>query len=515
VLRHGDVRYVWLFGGVACFILLLACINFINLSTAKSANRAKEVGLRKVVGSVRGYLVRQFLTESAMYSFVSFVLAIFIVWAALPYFNALAGRTLSIPWSAWWLFPLLLSSVIVVGLLAGIYPSFYLSAFKPIDVLKGSISRGSKSSKMRSAMVIFQFTTSITLIIGTFVIYRQMSYLLNTKVGFDKEQVIMIQGVNTLPNQRTFKDELLKLSEVENVTISHYLPVDGTKRDQNSFWREGKSKEEKSVSAQKWYVDDDYISAMGMKLVEGRNFIQDMASDSQAVIINQAMAKAFGFTKPIGERIMTRKTYTVIGVVEDFHYESMKDKIEPLCFVRGDWGSIASVKVKTQNMASTLQSVTGVWNRLMPHQPLRYTFLDESYARMYEDVQRMGQIFASFAVLAVVVACLGLFALSAFMVEQRNKEISIRLVLGASVNNIFRLLTQNFVMLVLVSFVIAAPMAWYLMQLWLQDYAYKIDITWDVFAFAALLSVLVALLTVSYQSVRAALVNPATRLRSE
>lgn len=514
-IRHGDIRYVWLFGGVACFILLLACINFINLSTAKSANRAKEVGLRKVVGSVRGYLVRQFLTESMLYSFVSFVFAVLIVSLALPYFNTLAGRTLSIPWSAWWLFPLLLLSVAVIGFLAGIYPSFYLSAFKPIDVLKGSLSRGSRNSKMRSVMVVFQFTTSIILIIGTFIIYRQMRYVLNTKVGFDKEQVIMIQGVNTLPNQRTFKEEMLKLSGVENVTISHYLPVGGTKRDQNSFWREGKTKEEKSTSAQKWYVDDDYIRTMGMKLVEGRDFNPDMASDSQAVIINQAMARAFGFKKPVGERIQTWETFTVIGVVEDFHFESMKEQITPLCFVRGEWGSIASVKVKTDDMAATLRSVTGVWDKFMPHQPVRYTFLDESYARMYEDVQRMGQIFASFAMLAIVVACLGLFALSAFMVEQRNKEISIRLVLGASVNNIFRLLTQNFMMLVLISFAIAAPLAWYLMQQWLKDYAYKADITWDVFALGGLLSVLVALLTVSYQSVRAALVNPATRLRSE
>lgn len=514
-LRHGDVRYVWLFGGVAFFILALACINFINLSTAKSANRAKEVGLRKVVGSVRGYLVRQFLTESVLYSLVSFALAIIIVCLAMPYFNGLAGRTLSIPWSAWWLFPLLLLSVLVIGFMAGIYPSFYLSAFKPIDVLKGSISRGTRNSKMRSVMVVFQFTTSIILVIGTFIIYRQMNYILNTKVGFDKEQVIMVQGANTLPNQKTFKDELMKLPGVEAVTLSSYLPVEGTKRDQNSFWREGKSKEEKSIGAQKWYVDEDFIGTMGMKLVAGRNFMQEMASDSQSIIINEAMAKEFGFKNPVGERIMTWEVFTVIGVVEDFNFESMKGEIGPLAFVRGGWGSIAAVKVKTEDMAGMITQVASVWDRVMPHQPIRYTFLDESYARMYDDVQRMGRIFASFAVLAIVVACLGLFALSAFMVEQRNKEISIRLVLGASVNSIFRLLTQNFVMLVLISFVVAAPLAWYLMQEWLKDYAYRIDITWDVFALSGLLSVLVALVTVSYQSVRAAMVNPATRLRSE
>jgi putative ABC transport system permease protein len=515
-IRHGDIRYVWLFGGVACFILLLACINFVNLSTAKSANRAKEVGLRKVVGSVRSYLVRQFLTESILYSFISFVLAVLLVTLAMPYFNMLAATTLTIPWATVWFLPLLLLSSIVIGVIAGIYPSFYLSAFKPIDVLKGSVARGSKSSKLRSAMVVFQFTTSIILIIGTLIIYRQMNFILNTKVGFDKEQVLLIQGANTLDkSQITFKNELLKLSHVENVTASHYLPVGGTKRDQNQFWHDGKSKEEKSIGAQRWFVDEDYLNTLGMKLIEGRNFMREVASDSQAVIINQAMAKALGFKKPVGERIMNWETYTIVGVVEDFHFESMKGKIEPLCFVLGDFGSILSVKVKTKDMQEVIQSVTALWNKFRPHQPIRYSFLDDNYAKMYEDVQRMGQILVSFTVLVVVVACLGLFALSAFMVEQRNKEISIRLVLGASINNILKLLTQNFVILVLISFVLAVPLAWYLMQKWLEDYVYRTEITWDVFAVAGIISIFIALLTVSYQSVRAALANPATQLRSE
>ncbi|HEY9049207.1 MAG TPA: ABC transporter permease [Ohtaekwangia sp.] len=515
-IKHGDIRYVWLFGGIAIFILLLACINFINLSTAKSANRAKEVGLRKVVGSVRGHLIRQFLTESMVYSFVSFALGIVIVWVSLPYFNVIAGRSLSIPWLSWWFYPVLLGSAFMIGLLAGAYPSFYLSAFKPIQVLKGNISRGSKNATLRNVMVVFQFTTSIILIIGTFVIYRQMNYILNTKIGFDKEQVIEIQGANTLnKKQATFKNELLKLRDVEHVTISNYLPVTGTNRDQNGFWREGKSTEEKSVGAQKWYVDEDYISTLGMKLAEGRNFLPNVASDSQAIIINQAMAKAIGLKNPVGERIMTWETFTVVGVVEDFHFESMKGKIGPLAMVLGDGGDVISIKVKTEDMQRVLQSITGLWNTFMPFQPIRYTFLDESYARMYDDVQRMGQLFASFAVLAIIVACLGLFALSAFMVEQRNKEISIRLVLGASVNNIVRLLTQNFVLLVVLSFVIATPVAWYLMQTWLEDYAYKTSITWDIFILSGVAAIAIALLTISYQSIRAALANPATRLRSE
>jgi len=515
-LKHGDARYTWLFGGIAVFILFLACINFINLSTAKSANRAKEVGLRKVVGSVRGYLIRQFLTESLFYCFVSFGLAILMVMLALPYFNLLSGKHLDIPWTAGWLFPGLGAATILVGIIAGVYPAFYLSAFKPVDVLKGSVSLGSKSSALRSAMVIFQFTTSIILIIGTFVIYRQMNFILHTKVGFEKDQVIMIRGANTLEKQHdSFKNELKQLAEVENVTSNNYLPVDGTNRDQDGFWKEGRTKIDKGVYGQLWYVDEDYIPTLEMKLMEGRNFNKKLASDSQAIIINQAMAKELGFKKPIGERITNGQVYQVIGVVKDFNFESMKGKIRPLCFVMGGGGDIVSVKVKSKNTAGVIRSLNNVWDKFMPNQPFRYSFLDESYARMYDDVDRTGKIFGSFAGLAIIIACLGLFALSAFMVEQRSKEISIRLVMGASVRNIFRLLTQNFIQLVILSLLIAAPLSWYMMNKWLEDYTYKITISWEVFLVAGVISVLIALLTISYQSIRAALANPADRLRSE
>ncbi|HEX8039120.1 MAG TPA: FtsX-like permease family protein, partial [Chryseosolibacter sp.] len=468
------------------------------------------------VGSAQGYLVRQFLTESVIFSLVSFVLALVIAWLGLPFFNSLAGKTLQMPWTALWFFPLLLTAAVLTGVIAGIYPSFYLSAFKPIDVLKGAVAKGSKNSGIRSVMVVFQFTTSIVLIIGTLVIYRQMRFIMNAKLGYDKNQVIMVQGANTLDKQQqTFKDELLRLSDVSNVTISEYFPVDGTKRDQNVFYHDGKSKEEKGVGAQKWYVDEDYLATMGMKLVEGRNFLKEVASDSQAVIINQAMARAMGFKKAVDERIMNWESYTVIGVVEDFHFENMKGEIRPLCLVRGRGGSIASVKVNTQKMPDAIASIRRVWNRIMPHQPFRYTFLDERYARMYDDVQRMGKVFASFAILAIIVACLGLFALSVFMVEQRNKEISIRRVLGASLQSIFHLLTRNFIALVLISFVIAVPVAWYTLQQWLQDYKYRTEITWDVFIISGLIALCIAMLTVSYQSIRAALANPAHSLRSE
>lgn len=516
IIPHGDIRYVWMFGAIAVFILALACINFVNLSTAKSANRAKEVGLRKVVGSYRSSLIYQFLSESILYSVVSFFFALAIVWLGLPYFNALAGTTISIPWKEWWFLPLMTGSALFVGIIAGLYPSFYLSSFKPIAVLKGSVSRGTRNSTLRSAMVIFQFTTSIVLIIGTFVIYKQMNFILTAKIGYDKDQVINVHGVNTLKDQQqTFKEELLRLADVKHVTITQYLPVEGTKRDMNQFWRDGKSEEEKGIGAQMWYVDEDYIRTMGMRLAEGRNFQRDLASDSSAIIINQAMARAFGFKEPLGERIQNWRTWNVIGVVEDFHFDNMKGEIGPLCFARGSRGNIASVKVNTSDMEDAIQSITTAWKKFMPHQAIRYTFLDESYARMYDDVRRTGNIFAGFAILAIVVACLGLFALSAFMVEQRNKEISIRLVLGASLQNIFRLLTDQFVRLVLISIVLAIPIAAYLMQKWLEDYEYKTEIGWGVYLIAGLLSVLIAMLTVSYQSIRAGLANPATNLRAE
>jgi putative ABC transport system permease protein len=343
-----------------------------------------------------------------------------------------------------------------------------------------------------------------------------MNFMLTAKIGYDKEQIIMVHGANTLDKQQqSFKDELLKLADVRNVTISRYLPIEGTKRDQNLFWREGKSQEEKGVGAQAWWVDQDYINTMGMKLIAGRNFQKEMASDSDAVVVNQALVKEFGFENPIGQRIMNWRTWNIIGVVEDFNYDNMKGKIRPLVFLPGDNGSIASIKLNTRDMQNAIESISEVWKKFMPHQAIRYSFLDESYARMYDDVRRMGNIFASFAILAIIVACLGLFALSAFMVEQRNKEISIRLVLGASLQSIFQLLTNQFIRLVIISFVLAVPISWYMMNVWLEDYEYKIEIGWEVFAMSGILSVMIALLTVSYQSLRAALASPASSLRSE
>ena len=516
-LTHGDIRFVWLFGGIAGFILIIACINFINLSTAKSANRAKEVGLRKVVGSLRSSLVKQFLSESLLYSFLSFFLAILLAAAFLPYFNILAAKSLTIPWRAWWLLPIMIAAAVMIGIFAGLYPAFYLSSFKPVNVLKGQVSRGTKNSVLRNGLVVFQFTTSIVLIIGTLVIYKQTHFILNQDAGFEKDQVMLIQGTNTLGNQvKSFKNELLKLSAVKSASISDYLPVNGTKRNGNTFYNAGKTKEEAGVDTQFWLVDDDYTKTLGLKIVAGRNFSADMPSDSQAVVINQTLANKLNLKDPIGKRITNGgDIFNVVGVVHDFNFESIRDNIGGLCMRLGSSPSIVSVKLKTADIKTLVPSITSVWKKFAPAQPIRYTFMDDSFANMYADVQRMGSIFTSFAVLAIIIACLGLFALSAFMAEQRNKEIGIRKVLGASVSSITTMLSKDFVKLVVIAIVIASPIAWWAMTKWLQDFAYKTDISWWMFAVAGLVAVMIALITISFQSIKAALMNPAESLKTE
>jgi putative ABC transport system permease protein len=514
--HHGDMRYIWMFGAIAGFILFIACINFINLSTARSANRAKEVGLRKVVGSMRSGLIRQFLTESMMFSLLSFVTGISLAGLLLPWFNEVVGQPLVFPWKEWWLLPVLGSGALIIGIIAGAYPSFYLSAFKPAAVLKGNLRLGSKSSGVRNTLVVFQFMISIVLIVGTFVVNRQMNFILTTKVGFDKDHVIILHGTHTLKDNITsLKNELLTLSDVKNATVTSFIPISGNRRNGSGMWTKQISEEE-SVGSQQWYVDEDYINTLGIKLVAGRGLSERIASDTASMIVNEAFVKAFGWKDGLGKEVINWKgPWTIVGVMEDFHFESMRQSIEPLALQLRKSRNMVAINVRTDDMQSTLAAINTVWKRFSPNQSIRYSFMDESYARTYEDVQRVGNIFTSFAVLAIVVACLGLFALSAYMVEQRGKEISIRLVLGASVNHVFTLLTGNFMKLILVSFILAAPIGWYLMDRWLQDYVYKVDLGPGIFIWSGVVVAIVALLTISYQSIRAALVSPVTNLKSE
>jgi putative ABC transport system permease protein len=518
-LSHGDIRFIWLFGGVAAFILIIACINFVNLATAKSANRAKEVGLRKVLGSYHGSLIKQFLTESLLYSCLSFIIGLLLAWLLLPYFNTLASKSLTMPWGQWWLLPAILISAFVIGIIAGLYPAFYLSSFKPVQVLKGTLRTGSKGSVLRNSLVVFQFTASILLIIGTTVIYNQMHYILNQKIGFDKDHVVILQGTNTLgdKNVKNFKNELSKLASVKSVSISDYLPIAGANRNGNPFFIDGRSKLDAEVSGQFWQIDDTYLKTLGMKLVEGRNFSYNMSDDTagKTVIINQTLAKRLNLKHPIGARITNGNTFTVIGVVEDFNFNSMHEQIAPLALQFGLSPSSVSVKVSGMDMKNTLLSIAATWKQFAPDQPMRYTFLDERFAAMYADVTRMGHIFTTFAILAIIIACLGLFALSAFMAEQRSKEIGIRKVLGASISGITTLLSFDFVKLVALAIFIASPIAWWGMNKWLQGFAYRAPVQWWIFAAAGLAAILIALITVSFQSIKAAMMNPVKSLKSE
>jgi putative ABC transport system permease protein len=443
-----------------------------------------------------------------------------LAWQLLPYFNTLASKQLTMPWGESWLLPVILISAFVIGIIAGLYPAFYLSAFKPAQVLKGAISTGSKGSVLRNSLVVFQFTASIMLIIGTMVIYNQMHYILNQKVGFDKDQVVIVQGANTLgdKNVKNFKNELQKLASVKSVSISDYLPIyAGTKRNGNDFFIDGRSKLDAGVNGQFWQIDDTYLKTLGMKLVEGRNFSYDMSDDTagKTVIINQTLAKKLNLKKPIGARITNGPTFTVIGVVEDFNFDTMHDQIGPLALHFSLSPSLVSIKVGGTDMKQTLQSITAIWKTFAPGEPMRYTFMDESFASMYADVTRMGHIFTTFAILAIIIACLGLFALSAFMAEQRSKEIGIRKVLGASVSGITTLLSFDFVKLVVLAIFIASPIAWWGMNKWLQGFAYHVPVQWWIFATAGIAAILIALITVSFQSVKAALMNPVKSLKSE
>lgn len=527
-----DITYLYLFIAIASFILIIACINFMNLSTARSANRAKEVGIRKVMGSFRSHLMRQFLTESSLLSVFSFVLAVGFAYLMLPYFNELSNRQLSIPFGNPLLYASLFGAALFVGLLAGIYPSFFLSAFKPAQVLKGNIALGMKSGFVRSALVVFQFTISIFLVIGTLAVNQQLNFIQNKKLGFNKDQVIMIEDTYALGDKKlAFRDEIMRSGKMENATFSGYLPVSNSWRSDTPWWVEGKdpSVTENMVSLQNWQIDYNYIKTMGMTIKEGRDFSEEFPSDSTAVIINEAAVKGFNFPgEVIGSRISTFDgdengpdkskiiTLTVVGIVENFHFESLKQNVTPvMMFLSDEPEGFLSFRFQSANAQEVIQLIESKWKELAPGQPFSYSFLDESFGRMYASETRLGKVFGVFAGFAVLVACLGLFALTSFTAEQRTKEIGIRKVLGASVSSIVLLLSKEFGKLILISFVLSAPLAWFGIDWWLRDYMYKTEIGVGLFLLAGLAAFGIAWITMSYQSFKAASSDPVKSLRSE
>lgn len=521
---NGDIKYVYIFSAIAAFILLIACVNFMNLSTARSANRAKEVGIRKVLGSLRGNLISQFIMESVLISGFAMVLAVGLAYALLPVFNQLSAKHMEIGLFARpWLLPAMVALVLVVGLLAGSYPAFFLSAFRPILVLKGNVAAGFKTSWLRNSLVVFQFGISIFLIVGTTVIYRQLGFIHNRELGFNREQVMVVYNPYVMGDQaKIFKDKLLNLPGVQGATLTGYLPTSDNRNDDAIFLSPDLDIK-KSISMQTWPVDDQYIPVLGMKMAEGRNFSKDFLTDSSAVIVNEAAVRLMQGQKPLGSKlyeiddIKTKKTreYHIIGVVKDFNFNSLRENVTPVVlFLQRDFGRLA-LRVSTGNIHQLAGQIETEWRKMAPAQPFAYSFMDEEFNNIYRTEQRMGGISLSFSLLAIFIACLGLFGLTAYAAEQRTREIGIRKVLGASVTGIIRLLSKDFLRLVVISAVIAFPLAWWAMRSWLQDFAYRITIGWEIFAVAAVIAVGIALLTVSFQAVKAALANPVKSLRSE
>jgi putative ABC transport system permease protein len=521
---NGDIEFVYIFSAIALFILLIACVNFMNLSTARSFNRAREVGVRKVLGSLKKNLIQQFLTESVLISAISLIFAVLIAWALLPYFNQLSDKTIQV--STIFQPKMLISLValmLIVGLLAGSYPAFFLSSFQPIAVLKGKLATGFKKSWLRNALVIFQFFITIVLTIGTIVIFNQLNYIRARDIGFNRNQVLVINGTEALGDKAvTFENELSGIPGVQNVTMTGFLPTNYD-RNNNAFFTSPALDPKSAISMQIWSVDENYIPTLGMKLTDGRNFSKEYLTDSTGIIINEAAAK-FINTKDILNKKLYNITdfktkqineFHVVGVVKNFNFSSLRDLITPLALHLGKSNDAISVRVDASNIPSVLAGIKSKWITLGAGQPFDYGFMDDQFNNLYNSEQHLGHISITFSLLAIVIACLGLFGLVTYAAEQRTKEIGIRKVLGANVPSIVSMIVKDFLKLVIIASIFAIPVAWWGMNKWLQNFAYRVDFSWWIFLIATLFAVMVTLATISYQAIKAAVANPTKSLRSE
>ena len=519
----GNIQYVYIFSAIALFVLIIACINFVNLSTAHSTGRAKEVGIRKTLGSFRKDLISQFLIESIILSSLATILAIGIVELSLPGFNNLASRSLTSEYLN--NIPLVLIILFIppiVGLLAGIYPAFIISKFQPVSILKDKAKTGIKSGFLRNSLVILQFSASIILIVGTITVFQQLEYIQNKKIGYDKEQVLILNDAYLLGDQvYTLKNEMLNNSNILSATASGYLPVPSS-RNNSAVIPNNQPDNPKTTPVQIFRVDFDYVKTMGIEIIKGRDFSREFSSDSSAMIINEAAAKHFEWDNPMDNTISVfvngegeTKTHQIIGVARDFNFESLHDKVGPLVMIIGNSKGHISFRLKTKNIDEVISQLEDKWKEFAPNQPFSYSFMDERFDQMYENEKKLGETFGVFAGLAIFIGCLGLFGLSAFTAQKRTKEIGIRKVMGASVPGIVTLLGKEFVKLMIISFLIAAPLSYYLMDMWLQDFAYRTSLGIGIFILAGILSFLVAILTVSYHSIRSALANPVDSIKHE
>jgi putative ABC transport system permease protein len=526
---NGDIRYVYIFSAVALFILFLAIINFVNLATARSADRAREVGIRKVMGSQRKFLLFQFLTESIIMSITAVIVGVLLANLMMPYFNTLSGKSLQFPNGNILFWMIIIPIGIVIGVVAGIYPALVLSSFRPITILSGKIAAGNRSRLIRSALVVFQFTISTVLITGTIAVNNQMNFIQRFKLGYNKNQVITVDVSSVSPSQsKEFKSEVLKDPVIQSATISGYLPVSNSDRNSTTYWKKGSRSPDASVNMQTWPVDHDYIKTLGMNIVSGRDFSPDFPSDSSAIILNERAAKLFGFKNPIGEEIQVFestpnnsideskvKTLHIIGIVQDFNWESLHETIGSVSLYLGQANDRISFRFNPLQTKNALKSIERKWHELNSEYPFEYSFLDENFARMYATESRTGKIVTAFAILAILIACLGLFALASFLTVQRSGEIGIRKVLGATEKDIIILLSKNFTLLVLMAFLLSVPIAWTGIKLWLRSFAYKSYPGIYLFLAVGLAVLVIAWLTVAYQSYKAASANPAITIRNE
>jgi len=520
---NGNIQYVYIFSATALFILILACINFMNLTTARSSGRAKEVGIRKVLGTGRKSLIWQFLTESILISVLALIIGLLFVRLTLGWFNDISGKEIIMSALLTPQFVIfLILFPFIIGALAGVYPAFFMSSFKPITALKGNLSTGHKKDMLRNFLVVFQFATSIILIVGTVVIYKQLNHIQTSELGFNKDQVLVVSN-NGIPQEtrQSLKDEIEQLADVQSASFGGFLPVSNSSRSDTAFSTETVMTSSNSFSMQYWRADYDYLENMNMEMLEGRFFSREFGSDSTAIVINETAAKLAGFDNPVGRNLYSlngpgdMNTYHVIGVIKNFNYASLKQNVGALSLRLGNNSWVTAFRFNTNNITNLVDVIEKKYKAVAPGMPFNYSFLDESFDNMYRQEQRVGRVAITFAFLAIIIACLGLLGLATYIAEQRRKEIGVRKVLGASVANIVKMLSIDFVKLVLIAFLIAAPIAWWFMNEWLQDFAYRIDLSWWIFAMTGVLALIVALTTLSFQAIKAALSNPIKSLRTE
>ncbi len=521
---NGDITYVYIFLLAALFILFIACINFMNLATVHTMNRAKEVGVRKVIGAKRNQLIKQFLSESFFLAFICCLIAVALVQGILPLLNKLAGIKLVIDYFNNWIYLVgILGLSLLVGILSGLYPAFIISDYKPIEVLKGKL-RATKGVLLQKSLMVVQFAISIGLLISTIIVYQQMSYIRNKNLGFDQSQILVLPLNDGTVREKydVFKNTLLKQREILGVAASSTIP--GKTVPANLVRPEGTHQNEGQVM-QMLFVGHDFIQTLGMDLVIGRDFSTDFPSDEQeAFIINEEAARKFGWQAPLGKKIdwmnpttnALIKSGKVIGVVKDFHIQPLQEKIQPLVLqIMPNRFQFMYIKLAPGNGLTTLKFLEQTWKEIYPNHPFEFSFLKDTLSKMYQAEQRLESVFSYFSLLAIFIACMGLFGIAAYTIRQRTKEISIRKVLGASIPDIILLLSSHFIKLVLIAFLIAAPAAYLMMSKWLEGFSYRMDIGISPFMAAGLAAIVIAWLTISFQSVRAATGNPVNSLRSE